>query len=80
MIIGKSILVCNSYVTLKKVFMVIFLEIVEPPASNKMRFRYECEGRSAGAIQGASSTPQHRTCPTIRLVGYKVTPTGNYQT
>ena len=45
-----------------------------------MRFRYECEGRSAGAIQGASSTPQHRTCPTIRLVGYKVTPTGNYRT
>ena len=52
----------------------VYLEIIEPPATNKMRFRYECEGRSAGAIQGASSTPENRTCPTIRLVGFKVKP------
>ena len=50
----------------------VYLEIIEPPATNKMRFRYECEGRSAGAIQGASSTPENRTYPSIKLVGFKV--------
>ena len=56
----------------------VYLEIIEPPATNKMRFRYECEGRSAGAIQGASSTPENRTCPTIRLIGFKVSQIKSY--
>jgi len=35
-------------------------------------YRYECEGRSAGALQGAHSTPENRTYPTIKIEGYKV--------
>ncbi|XP_031785072.1 embryonic polarity protein dorsal isoform X2 [Nasonia vitripennis] len=48
-----------------------YVEIVEQPASKALRFRYECEGRSAGSIPGVSSTPENKTFPTIRIVGYK---------
>lgn len=47
------------------------VKILEQPASNKLRFRYECEGRSAGALQGASSTNDNKTYPTIQIEGYK---------
>lgn len=46
------------------------VEIVEHPASKALRFRYECEGRSAGSIPGANSTPENKTFPTIRINGY----------
>ncbi|XP_034245450.1 embryonic polarity protein dorsal-like isoform X2 [Thrips palmi] len=45
--------------------------ILEQPASKAMRFRYECEGRSAGSIPGVNSTPENKTFPTIQVVGYK---------
>ncbi|XP_014609305.1 PREDICTED: embryonic polarity protein dorsal-like isoform X3 [Polistes canadensis] len=48
-----------------------YVEIVEQPASKSLRFRYECEGRSAGSIPGINSTPENKTFPTIRIVGYK---------
>ncbi|XP_015172824.1 PREDICTED: embryonic polarity protein dorsal-like isoform X3 [Polistes dominula] len=48
-----------------------YVEIVEQPASKSLRFRYECEGRSAGSIPGVNSTPENKTFPTIRIVGYK---------
>ncbi|KAL5281365.1 dl.2 family protein [Megaselia abdita] len=48
-----------------------YVEITEQPASKALRFRYECEGRSAGSIPGVSSTPEHKTFPTIKIVGYK---------
>jgi len=44
--------------------------ILEQPASHKLRFRYECEGRGAGALQGASSTTERKTFPKIQIVGY----------
>lgn len=47
------------------------VRIVEQPASKALRFRYECEGRSAGSIPGANSTPENKTFPTINVVGYK---------
>lgn len=47
------------------------MKIVEQPASKALRFRYECEGRSAGSIPGASSTPENKTFPSIQVVGYK---------
>jgi c-Rel proto-oncogene protein len=47
------------------------VKIVEQPASKALRFRYECEGRSAGSIPGASSTPENKTFPSIQVVGYK---------
>lgn len=34
------------------------------------RFRYECEGRSAGSIPGANSTADNKTFPTIQIIGY----------
>ncbi|XP_043519473.1 embryonic polarity protein dorsal-like isoform X1 [Frieseomelitta varia] len=48
-----------------------YVEIIEQPASKALRFRYECEGRSAGSIPGINSTPENKTFPSIRIVGYK---------
>ena len=45
------------------------IEIIEQPAPNKLRFRYESEGRGAGALQGTNSSESHRTFPTIRIHG-----------
>jgi len=47
-----------------------FVRIVEQPARSAVRFRYECEGRSAGPIPGVSSTPSCATYPTIQVVNY----------
>ncbi|XP_071647614.1 dorsal protein isoform X2 [Temnothorax longispinosus] len=46
------------------------VEILEQPASKALRFRYECEGRSAGSIPGINSVPENKTFPSIRIVGY----------
>ncbi|EFA02850.1 dorsal [Tribolium castaneum] len=48
-----------------------FVKIIEQPASKALRFRYECEGRSAGSIPGASSTPENKTFPSIQVMGYQ---------
>ncbi|XP_015196542.2 transcription factor RelB isoform X2 [Lepisosteus oculatus] len=45
------------------------LVITEQPKQRGMRFRYECEGRSAGSILGASTTEQNKTLPAIELRG-----------
>lgn len=44
-----------------------WVEIVEQPKSRGLRFRYECEGRSAGSVPGENSTNDHRTYPTIKI-------------
>ncbi|XP_021925481.1 transcription factor p65-like isoform X4 [Zootermopsis nevadensis] len=49
----------------------VYVKITEQPASKALRFRYECEGRSAGSIPGVNSTPENKTFPTIQIVGYK---------
>ena len=43
------------------------LLIIEQPASKALRFRYECEGRSAGSIPGVNSTPENKTYPTVQV-------------
>lgn len=43
------------------------LVMVEEPKERGMRFRYECEGRSAGSILGASSTETTKTQPAIEV-------------
>ncbi|XP_051966609.1 transcription factor RelB [Xyrauchen texanus] len=43
--------------------------VVEQPKERGMRFRYECEGRSAGSILGASSTDVNKTLPAIEIQG-----------
>merc|ERR1712165_604860 len=48
-----------------------YLKILEQPASHKLRFRYKCEGRGAGALQGERSTSEKKTFPKIQIVGYK---------
>lgn len=48
-----------------------YVRIVEQPASKALRFRYECEGRSAGSLPGVHSTPEVKTFPTIQIVGYQ---------
>lgn len=46
------------------------IKILEQPASSKLRFRYECEHRSSGAINGIHSTNTNKTYPTIQVVGH----------
>jgi len=46
------------------------VKILEQPASKALRFRYECEGRSAGSIPGANSTSDNKTYPTIQVNFY----------
>ncbi|XP_075393387.1 transcription factor RelB [Tenrec ecaudatus] len=43
------------------------LVITEQPKQRGMRFRYECEGRSAGSILGESSTEASKTLPAVEL-------------
>ncbi|XP_033832382.1 transcription factor RelB isoform X1 [Periophthalmus magnuspinnatus] len=45
------------------------LVVVEEPKDRGMRFRYECEGRSAGSILGASSSESSKTQPAIEIQG-----------
>lgn len=47
-----------------------YVKIIEQPAPKALRFRYECEGRSAGSIPGISSTSENKTYPTIQVMGY----------
>uniref|UniRef100_A0A8C2S3V8 RHD domain-containing protein n=1 Tax=Capra hircus TaxID=9925 RepID=A0A8C2S3V8_CAPHI len=44
-----------------------YVEIIEQPKQRGMRFRYKCEGRSAGSIPGERSTDTTKTHPTIKL-------------
>ncbi|XP_037926499.1 embryonic polarity protein dorsal-like isoform X2 [Hermetia illucens] len=46
------------------------VRIIEQPASKALRFRYECEGRSAGSIPGVNSTSENKTYPTIEIADY----------
>lgn len=48
-----------------------YVRIVEQPASKALRFRYECEGRSAGSIPGVNSVPERKTYPTIEIYGHR---------
>ncbi|EPQ06533.1 Transcription factor p65 [Myotis brandtii] len=47
-----------------------YVEIIEQPKQRGMRFRYKCEGRSAGSIPGERSTDTTKTHPTIKIIGY----------
>jgi Rel/ankyrin family protein len=47
-----------------------FVRIIEQPARSAVRFRYECEGRSAGPIPGVSSSSTCATYPTIQVMNY----------
>ena len=58
-------------ISLKSVVKKPFLKIIEQPKSNTLRFRYQCEGRGAGALQGERSSPEKKTFPKIQIVGYK---------
>ncbi|XP_033733822.1 putative transcription factor p65 homolog [Pecten maximus] len=48
----------------------VFVEIVEQPKQRGLRFRYECEGRSAGSIPGDKSSAERKTFPTIKIMNY----------
>eukprot|EP00088_Acartia_fossae_P020936 TRINITY_DN2243_c0_g1_i1.p1 TRINITY_DN2243_c0_g1~~TRINITY_DN2243_c0_g1_i1.p1 ORF type:complete len:762 (-),score=208.78 TRINITY_DN2243_c0_g1_i1:285-2570(-) len=48
-----------------------YVEIVEQPKVNSLRFRYECEGKGAGALQGKNSSPDHKTYPKIKIHGFR---------
>lgn len=52
---------------LESVFSRPSLVILEQPKQRGMRFRYQCEGRSAGSILGESSNEQNKTLPAIEL-------------
>jgi len=44
-----------------------WVEVVEQPKSTAMRFRYLCEGRSAGTILGVNATAAQKTYPAIKV-------------
>ncbi|PZC78313.1 hypothetical protein B5X24_HaOG202318 [Helicoverpa armigera] len=46
------------------------VEIIEQPARYR-RFRYPTEVDSAGSIRGQNYTEEHRTYPTIRILGFR---------
>lgn len=48
-----------------------WVEITEQPRQRGLRFRYQCEGRSAGSIPGENSTNENKTFPTIKIHNYK---------
>lgn len=43
------------------------LEIVEQPKSRGFRFRYACEGKSHGGLQGENSDKSKKTYPSVRV-------------
>ncbi|XP_071389837.1 transcription factor p65 isoform X2 [Centroberyx affinis] len=47
-----------------------FIEIIEQPKQRGMRFRYKCEGRSAGSIPGEKSNDTTKTHPAIKVHNY----------
>lgn len=47
------------------------VEIVEQPARSGLRFRYRCEGRSAGSLLGVNSRNDKKTYPAIRINNYR---------
>ncbi|XP_036439084.1 transcription factor p65 [Colossoma macropomum] len=47
-----------------------FIEIIEQPKARGMRFRYKCEGRSAGSIPGEKSNDSTKTHPAIKVHNY----------
>ncbi|XP_017063896.1 dorsal-related immunity factor Dif isoform X2 [Drosophila eugracilis] len=48
-----------------------YLRIVEEPTNHIIRFRYKCEGRTAGSIPGmTSSSETGKTFPTIEVCNY----------
>ncbi|KAJ8402678.1 hypothetical protein AAFF_G00363500 [Aldrovandia affinis] len=46
------------------------VEIFEEPRQRGMRFRYKCEGRSAGSIPGKRSSDNNRTYPSIQILNF----------
>lgn len=45
----------------------VYVEIAEQPKQRGLRFRYECEGRSAGSVPGEKSTTERKTFPSIKV-------------
>nr|XP_055025271.1 proto-oncogene c-Rel [Misgurnus anguillicaudatus] len=46
------------------------VQIFEQPKQRGMRFRYKCEGRSAGSIPGEKSSDNNRTYPSIQILNF----------
>ncbi|XP_076464554.1 transcription factor RelB-like isoform X2 [Babylonia areolata] len=48
----------------------VWVEVIEQPKQRGLRFRYQCEGRSAGSIPGEHSSAEKKTFPTIKIHNY----------
>ncbi|KAF7663819.1 hypothetical protein LDENG_00198010 [Lucifuga dentata] len=46
------------------------IQIFEQPKQRGMRFRYKCEGRSAGSIPGERTSDNNRTYPSLQILNY----------
>uniref|UniRef100_A0A8C3B2X5 RHD domain-containing protein n=1 Tax=Cyclopterus lumpus TaxID=8103 RepID=A0A8C3B2X5_CYCLU len=46
------------------------IQIYEQPKQRGMRFRYKCEGRSAGSIPGDKSSDNNRSYPSLQILNY----------
>ncbi|XP_056468355.1 transcription factor RelB [Gadus chalcogrammus] len=60
---------CSGTEQLESLLEAPRLAVSEQPKERGMRFRYECEGRSAGSILGASSTGTTKVQPAIQIQG-----------
>lgn len=49
----------------------VWVEVIEQPKQRGLRFRYQCEGRSAGSIPGENSSAEKKTFPTIKIHNYR---------
>ncbi|ESO05712.1 hypothetical protein HELRODRAFT_77620, partial [Helobdella robusta] len=47
-----------------------YLEIIEEPQSKGFRFRYACEGKSHGGLQGVNHRKDKKTVPTVKINRY----------
>lgn len=54
----------------RKMYENVIVEIVEQPVEKYGRFRYPCEGRTAGSIIGVNSSDEKRSYPAIRILHY----------
>lgn len=48
-----------------------YVSIFEQPKQRGLRFRYKCEGRSAGSIPGDKSTSERKTYPAIQIHNFE---------
>ncbi|XP_071832735.1 putative transcription factor p65 homolog isoform X2 [Apostichopus japonicus] len=64
---GKNNLIENIFASMDSEPAIPCLVITEQPKPKDHRFRYPCEGRTAGALLGEKSSERKKTCPEVKV-------------